>query len=82
MDNQKSPSTGGLTEDSYELKGEEYIELIKLLKIMRISESGGQAKLMVEDGIVFRNGEPEFRKRAKLRTGDVIEVFEFKITVV
>jgi len=28
------------------------------------------------------NGEPEFHKRAKLRTGDVIEVFEFKITVV
>ena len=25
------------------------------------------------------NGEPEFRKRAKLRVGDVIEVFEFKI---
>ena len=28
------------------------------------------------------NSKPEFRKRAKLRTGDVIEVFEFKITVV
>jgi len=65
--------------ETYELKGEEYIELIKLLKIMRVSESGGQAKLMVEDGIVLRNGEPELRKRAKLRAGDVIEVFEFKI---
>lgn len=68
--------------DIYELKGEEYIELIKLLKIMRISESGGQAKLMVEDGIVFRNGEPEFRKRAKLRSGDLIKVFEFQIKIV
>jgi ribosome-associated protein len=67
--------------ETYELKGEEYIELIKLLKIMRVSESGGQAKLMVEDGIVFRNGEPEFRKRAKLRAGDVIEVFEYKISI-
>ena len=38
----------------YKLNGEEYIELIKLLKTMRISESGGQAKLMVEDGIVFQ----------------------------
>ena len=81
MDNQKSPSSGGVRGDSYKLNGKEYIELIKLLKIMRISESGGQAKLMVEDGIVFRNGEPEFRKRAKLRAGDVIEVFEFKIKV-
>jgi ribosome-associated protein len=67
---------------TYELKDEEYIELIKLLKIMRISESGGQAKMMVDDGIVYRNGEPEFRKRAKLRSGDVIEVMDFKIKVV
>jgi ribosome-associated protein len=68
--------------ETYELNGEEYIELIKLLKIMRVSESGGQAKLMVEDGIVLRNGEPELRKRAKLRTGDLIEVFEFKISII
>jgi ribosome-associated protein len=67
---------------TYELKDEEYIELIKLLKIMRVSESGGQAKMMVDDGIVYRNGEPEFRKRAKLRSGDVIEVMDFKIKVV
>ncbi|HCY43609.1 MAG TPA: RNA-binding protein [Prolixibacteraceae bacterium] len=66
---------------TYELNGEEYIELIKLLKIMRISESGGQAKMMVDDGIVFRNGEQEFRKRAKLRTGDVIEVMDFKVRI-
>jgi ribosome-associated protein len=67
--------------ETYQLQGEEYIELIKLLKIMRISESGGQAKAMVDDGIVFRNGEPEMRKRAKLRSGDIIEVFEYKIKV-
>ena len=67
--------------ETYKLIGEEYIELIKLLKIMRVSESGGQAKLMVEDGVVLRNGEPEFRKRAKLRSGDVIEAFEFKIKI-
>jgi ribosome-associated protein len=79
------PPTEGLGEasmETYELNGEEYIELIKLLKIMRVSESGGQAKLMVEDGIVLRNGEPEFRKRAKLRSGDLIEVFEFKIKII
>lgn len=65
----------------YQLNGEEYIELVKLLKIMRISESGGQAKLMVEDGLVLRNGEPEFRKRAKLRSGDVIEIMGDKIRI-
>ncbi len=67
---------------TYELRGEEYIELIKLLKSMRISESGGQAKLMVEDGLVYRNGEPEFRKRAKLRAGDVINVLGYTIKII
>ncbi len=67
--------------ETYQLKGEEYIELIKLLKIMRIVESGGQAKQVVDEGLVYRNGEQELRKRAKLRAGDVIEVMEFKIRV-
>ena len=67
---------------TYELNGEEYIELIKLLKIMRVSESGGQAKMMVDDGIVYLNGQLESRKRAKLRTGDLVEVMDFKIKIV
>jgi len=52
----------------------EYIELVKLLKLLRIAESGGQAKIMVEEGEVSLNGVQEFRKRAKLRSGDKIEV--------
>jgi ribosome-associated protein len=52
----------------------EYIELVKLLKLLRIAESGGHAKIMVEEGEVFLNGNQEFRKRAKLRSGDKIEV--------
>lgn len=66
----------------YKLQGEEYVELIKLLKVLRISESGGQAKLMVEDGLVVRNGEKEYRKRAKLRAGDRIEVMDLLIEIV
>jgi ribosome-associated protein len=66
----------------YALKGTEFIELVKLLKVLRIAESGGQAKLMVEDGEVKRNGEVELRKRAKIRAGEVIEVFGEQITIV
>lgn len=51
----------------------EYIELVKLLKLLRIAETGGHAKMMVETGEVLLNGKPEFRKRAKLRPNDVIE---------
>ena len=59
----------------------EYIELVKLLKLLRIAESGGHAKIMVEDGEVFLNGKQEFRKRAKLRTGDRIKVLGEEILI-
>jgi len=59
----------------------EYIELVKLLKFFGIAETGGHAKIIVEDGEVFLNGTREFRKRAKLRAGDKIEVFGEKITI-
>ena len=64
----------------FKLDGE-YIELIKLIKLLRISESGAQAKIFVEDGIVLRNGEVETRKRAKIRPGDKIEIFDEIIVV-
>ncbi len=59
----------------------EYIELIKLLKLLRFAESGGHAKIMVEEGEVLLNGNREFRKRAKLRDGDKIEVFGEEILI-
>lgn len=59
----------------------EYIELVKLLKLLRIAETGGHAKTMVEEGEVFLNGTQEFRKRAKLRSGDIIEVSGEKISI-
>lgn len=51
----------------------EYIELIKLLKLLQLVESGGQAKMVVDEGYVLLNGEVEYRKRAKIRQGDVVE---------
>jgi ribosome-associated protein len=51
---------------------EDYIELIKLLKLLNLVESGADAKISVEEGLVNCNGEIEYRKRKKLRTGDVV----------
>jgi len=65
----------------FNLNGEEYIELIKLLKLLHMAESGGHAKIMVEDGEVKLNGEVEFRKRAKLRPGDLVETSGKQITI-
>lgn len=66
----------------FELReGEEFIQLIQLLKATNIAFNGAEAQGMVSDGFVLRNGEVEFRKRAKIVAGDVIKVAEYEITV-
>jgi ribosome-associated protein len=52
----------------------EYIELIKLLKAAHICNSGGEAKQMVEEGLISLNGNIEYRKRAKIRKGDFVQI--------
>lgn len=65
----------------FELK-DDYIELFKLIKVMDLVDSGAQAKFIIADGYVKRNGETEMRKRAKIVKGDVIEVADATIEVV
>ncbi len=55
----------------FQLK-DEYIELYKLMKLLDLVDSGAQAKLLVAEGYVLRNGEVETRKRAKIIKGDVL----------
>ncbi len=64
----------------FELK-DEYIELFKLIKVMDLVDSGAQAKLIIADGYVQRNGEVETRKRAKIVKGDLIQVADAVIEV-
>ena len=52
----------------------EYIELMALLKAVGIAQTGGHAKMIVDEGHVNRNGEVELRRRAKCRKGDEIQV--------
>lgn len=74
MNNNKSVLTFELTED--------FIELIKLIKFMGLSETGGQAKLLVENGMVQVDGEVESRKRRKIRKGMTVTVGDETIKVV
>ncbi len=53
-------------------EGESFIELYKLLKILRLVGTGGEAKMRISDGEVILNGETEFRKRCKLKPGDIV----------
>ncbi len=65
----------------YELK-DEYIELYKLIKFLDLVDSGADAKMIVADGHVMRNGEQELRKRAKIRKGDTLVIGDTTIEVV
>lgn len=57
----------------FHIRGE-FIELIGLLKATGVAQTGGHAKMIVDNGEVIRNGMLETRKRAKLIPGDVIQV--------
>ncbi|WP_373034726.1 RNA-binding S4 domain-containing protein [Sulfurimonas sp.] len=58
-----------------------HIELFKLLKVLDLVDSGAHAKMLIADGYVKRNGEVELRKRAKIVSGDIIEIAEVVIEV-
>ena len=70
-----------MKEEIFKLSGSEYIELMHLLKLMHIASSGGQAKLIIEKQEVKVNGNIELRKRAKLRPGDIVKVFDREILI-
>lgn len=61
--------------------GNEYIELIRLLKAVNVAESGGHAQQLVEQGHVRVDGHREYRKRAKIRRASTVEVFDTHITI-
>lgn len=60
---------------------DDYIELFKLFKVLDLVDSGAHAKMLIADGYAKRNGEVELRKRAKIVSGDIIEIAEVVIEI-
>ena len=50
----------------------EYIKLDAFLKFAALTGTGGEAKALVQDGLVLVNGEVCTQRGKKLRPGDVI----------
>lgn len=61
---------------------EPFIELHKLIKFLDLVDTGGQAKMLIENALVMRNGEPETRKRAKITKGEKITIGDVIIEVI
>lgn len=60
-----------------------HIELIQLLKAIGVAQTGGHAKIIVDEEDVVRNGEIETRRRAKIVVGDIIVIGEeVEVTII
>lgn len=57
------------------------IRLDQFLKAHAVVGTGGQAKLLIQDGQVLVNGEVETRRRRQLRNGDVVQLDDQQLTV-
>ena len=70
MSGRKRSGDGGEAEvvERFEVRGD-FIQLDRFLKASGMTGSGGAAHLAVEAGEVMVDGQPESRKRAKLRPG-------------
>ena len=60
----------------------DYIPLIQLLKAANLVQTGGEAQIVVTEGLVKYNGAVDYRKRLKVKKGDVVEYDNKKIVVI
>jgi len=60
----------------------DHIPLIQLLKATHLVSTGGEAQIVVTEGEVKYNGQVDYRKRLKVRAGDIVEFNGQKIKVI
>ena len=59
----------------------EPVELYKILKFEGMVNSGGQAKSVIDDGLVTLNDNIETQKRKKILSGDIISLWDETIKI-
>ena len=59
----------------------EFIKLDSLLKYAGLTDTGGFAKELIQGGQVKVNGEIGTMRGKKIRSGDVVEAGEYRLTV-
>jgi ribosome-associated protein len=64
------------------LKNTDFIPLCDLMKNMAMCLSGGEAKNMIDQGLVKVDGQVETRKRCKIRAGQVVDYNGEQVRVV
>jgi len=59
----------------------EYIKLQDLLKFSTLTSTGGEAKILVQEGAVSVNGEVCTQRGKKIRPGDQVQIADIFLTV-
>ncbi len=59
----------------------EYIKLDQFLKFCGIAETGGHAKEIVAESVVYVNSEQCLMRGKKIYPGDIIEIDDYRIEV-
>jgi ribosome-associated protein len=65
---------------AFDLRGD-HITLDALLKAAGLASSGGEAKMLIQQGGVLVNGEVDVRRGRKVRAGDQVAVGERRVAV-
>ncbi|WP_029889921.1 RNA-binding S4 domain-containing protein [Polycyclovorans algicola] len=60
----------------------ESVEVNQLLKLVGLCDSGGAGKALVAEGRVSVDGQPESRKTAKIRAGQIVRCQAMCIRVI
>ena len=58
-----------------------FIKLEQLLKLAGLTDTGGFAKELIQQGQVLVNGEVCTMRGKKIRNGDVVSIDRFEVTV-
>ena len=59
----------------------EYIKLQDLLKFSTLTSTGGEAKILVQEGAVSVNGEVCTQRGKKIRPGDEVQIADILLPV-
>ena len=59
----------------------EFIKLEALLKFAGIAMTGGEAKLLIQEGGVLVNGSPCTMRGKKIRAGDTVSLEGVELTI-
>lgn len=58
------------------------IKLDQILKFAGITQTGGQSKILINEGMVMVNGEITKKRGKKIKKGDIIEIEDMEKFIV